>query len=118
MKIKLMKSNRGFSLLEVIIALAIALLMLTALLSLEMKSAKLAAKTIRGFDALPTAIEEIEELSLREFSGKSEKKVDNYLVITQSKEITKEIDMVKLSVEVYSDDEQLLSELSLYKFKF
>ncbi|MCD4784619.1 MAG: prepilin-type N-terminal cleavage/methylation domain-containing protein [Candidatus Eremiobacteraeota bacterium] len=118
MKIRHLKKNRGFSLLEVIIALAIALLMLTALLSLEIKASRLAAETIKGFDALPTAIEEIEELTLREFAGRSEKKVNNYLVVTSAKEITKEIDMVRLSVEVYSNDDQLCSELSLYKFKF
>ncbi|MCE1247740.1 MAG: prepilin-type N-terminal cleavage/methylation domain-containing protein [Firmicutes bacterium] len=107
--------TRGFSLIEVMIALAIALIMLTALLSLEIKSTELASRTTNGLDALPVAIEETEEISNKEITGVSEKECGEYKVVISSKEVPSGINMVRIHVEVNRNDVQQ-ADLSLYKF--
>jgi prepilin-type N-terminal cleavage/methylation domain-containing protein len=107
--------TRAFSLIEVMIALAIALLLLTALLSLEIRATDLASRTTRGLDALPIAIEEIEEISGKEITGRSERDAGDYKIVLTSKEVPSGINMVRIRVEVYQNDVQQ-ADLSLYKF--
>lgn len=110
------KSRRGFSLIEVLVALAIALLVLTALLSLEMKASRLAAETSVGIDTLPVAIEQVEEVAQREPTGRSEIVKGDYTVVTDVREVLTGVNMVRIKVEVYYD-EKPYADLSLYKFK-
>lgn len=107
---------RAFTLMEVVVALAIALILLTALLGLDIKCVDLAAKTSQGVDALPVAIEEIEELTKQEVTGRSEKEINGYKVITSAQETLTGVNMTRIRVEVYSND-RLQADLSLYKFK-
>jgi len=116
MRAHIIMKQRGFSLLEVLVALAIALMMLTALLSLEMKSTALAARTSMGINTLPIAIEKIEELIEREASGKSEEKVREYKVVTEVKEVLTGVNMVRIKVEVLFNEEPCC-DLSIYKFR-
>ena len=108
--------EKGFSLLEVIIALAIALIMLVALINLEIRSATLAARASIGFDTLPLAIERVEELTKREFSGTSREFMGEYEVQTTAVESTSELPYTRIKVEVLYNGEPY-SELSIYKFK-
>ncbi len=110
------KSQKGFSLIEVLVALAIALLVLTALLSLEMKASRLAAETSVGIDTLPVAIEQIEEVAQREPTGRSEIVKGDYTVVTDIREVLTGVNMVRIKVEVFYN-EKPYADLSLYKFK-
>lgn len=108
---------RGFSLLEVIVAIAVAVLMLTALLSLEIRSTTLAAKTNISFESLPLAIEKIETVSKQQdFTGLSREKVGKFDVETRSMDSTGEIPFYRTKVEVFYNGESC-SDISLYKFK-
>lgn len=109
--------KNGFSLLEVIIAFAIAVLMLTALITLEMKSTALAARSSIGLDALPVAIERTEELTEIDFTGESRTPVDDFEVVTISGDADGGIPATRIKVEVFYNGESY-SELSLYKFRF
>lgn len=107
----------GFSLLEVVIALAIALLMLSALISLEIKSTALAARATMGLKTLPVAIEKLEEVSQKQFSGTKSEMVDEFEVQTRAVDFnTAEIPYTRIQVEVFYNG-QLYSELSTYNFK-
>lgn len=110
------KTQRGFSLIEVLVALAIALLVLSALLSLEMKASGLAAETSVGIDTLPVAIEKIEEAAKIEPTGRSEIESGDYSVVTDVREVLTGVNMVRIKVEVYYN-EKPYADLSLYKFK-
>ncbi len=115
-----MKKNvarNGFSLLEVMVAMAIAVLMLTALITLEMKSTALAARSSVGLDTLPIAIERIEELAEIDFTGESTVPHGEYLVVTSTSDAGGGLPATRIQVEV-KYNEQTYSELSLYKFRF
>jgi prepilin-type N-terminal cleavage/methylation domain-containing protein len=109
--------NKGFSLLEVIVAVTVAVLVLVALLSLEIKSTALAARAAIGFDTLPVAINYIEDLSGRDFSGESQEMKDEYEIKTKADEIDVGIPISRIRVEVLYHGEPY-SALSLYKFRF
>ena len=113
--LKRRKNLKAFSLIEVMIALAIALIMLTALLSMEIRATDLASRTTNGLDALPVAIEEIEEISDKQIIGRSEKESGDYKIVLTTKEVPSGINMVRTRVEVYRNDVQQ-ADLSLYKF--
>ncbi|MFP4498985.1 MAG: prepilin-type N-terminal cleavage/methylation domain-containing protein [Vulcanimicrobiota bacterium] len=109
------KNTKAFSLMEVIIALAIALIMLTALFSLEIRSTALAARAIRGFEALPYAIERIEELTEQDFTGSEKEFVKQYELLTTSQEFTGDLKYRRVKVEVLEKKESYV-ELSIFKF--
>lgn len=105
----------GFTLIEVIVAMAIAVLMLTILLSLEVKATALAAKTSIGIDTLPIAIDKIEDLTRQNFTGESTEFKGPYQIKISSSEILSGIPLVKVQVEVLLNGESY-STLSLYRF--
>jgi prepilin-type N-terminal cleavage/methylation domain-containing protein len=109
--------KRGFSLLEVIVASTVAVLVLVALLSLEIKSTALAARAAIGFDTLPVAIDFIEELSNREVTGESQEMKGEYEIKTKADEIDVGIPISRIQVEVLYHGETY-SALSIYKFNF
>lgn len=109
--------KKGFSLLEVIVAATVAVLVLAALLSLEIKSTALAAKASIGFDTLPVAIEYVEDLAGRDFSGESQEMRGEYEIKTKADEITVGIPINRVQVEVLYHGEPY-SALSIYKFTF
>lgn len=110
-----MKRKAGFTMIEVIVGLAIALVMLTALLSLDIKSTRIAAETTLGIDALPVAIEEIEEWTKQTPTGKETKQVEDYTVVTETVDTATGVDLTRTKVEVFYDDKPC-TDLSLYKF--
>jgi prepilin-type N-terminal cleavage/methylation domain-containing protein len=110
-----MKSG-GFSLIEVLIALAIALVVLTAAISLEVSSTALAARASMGLDTLPYAIERIEEVSRQEFSGTSQEFKDGYEIRTTQKDAEASMPLTQIEVEVLFNGESYTT-LSLYKFR-
>ena len=111
-----LQNKKGFSLIEVLVALAIALLVLTALLTLGMKATRLAAESSIGIDTLPVAIEHIEELTKRNPTGRSEIQKGEYSIVTDTREILSGVNMVRIKVEVFYK-EKPYADLSLYKFK-
>jgi prepilin-type N-terminal cleavage/methylation domain-containing protein len=108
--------NSGFSLIEVLIALGIALVVLTAAISLEVSSTALAARASLGLDTLPYAIERIEEVSRQEFSGSSQEFINEYEIRTTQKDAESSLPMSQIEVEVFLNGESY-SRLSLYKFR-
>lgn len=114
-----MRRIKAFSLLEVIVAMAVATFMLTALLSLEIKSTKMAAEVFMGIDTLPIAIEHLEELSRQNYpGGVSSEKIEEYEVVTSTKEIfAGGFPVTKINVEVQFDGEGY-TDLSLFRFNF
>lgn len=111
------RGEDGFSLVEVIVALAITLLVLTALLNLQIRSTKLAAQTSMDIRTLPVAITAVEEVIQTPISGgRSEKNIEEYTVIAEMKDVLTGIDSTRTKVEVYYNDEPY-SELSVYDFQ-
>lgn len=108
--------ERAFSLIEVVVALAIALLMLTALLGLQLQAAMLASRSSLGFETLPIAIEKLEDLSGKSVSGTSKELKGEYEIITSSREEMANLPITRIQVEVLYED-QVYSDLSLYKFR-
>jgi prepilin-type N-terminal cleavage/methylation domain-containing protein len=97
--------TKGFSLLEVMVALAILTLVLVALLRLELKSAVLAARTSLTFKALPLAIEESEELAAKNFQGSETKDKENFKISAFTGDMPGELPAQRLRVEIYSNDQ-------------
>lgn len=114
--LRVMKRN-GFTLVEIMVAMAIAVLMLVALLSLETKSTTLAARSSVGFETLPIAIERVEDLAEIDFSGEAREIKGNYEIVTRSGETNAGIPLTRIRVEVLYNGAPY-SELSLYKFRF
>ncbi len=102
--------------LEVIIALFIALLMLTALFSLEIKTTELSARVNLGIDTLPLAISNIEDVSKENFVGNTKRWEGNYEIHITSHDSLSEIPYTRVSVEVLYRGEEY-SHLSIYRFK-
>jgi prepilin-type N-terminal cleavage/methylation domain-containing protein len=108
--------NKGFTLVEILIALGIALVVLTAVIRLEVSATALAARASLGFDSLPYAIERIEEVSRQEFSGTSQEFKDGYEIRTTQKDAEASVPLSQIEVEVLLNGESY-SRLSLYKIR-
>lgn len=111
------RRKNGFSLIEVIVAVAVAVLMLVALITLEVRSTALAARASIGLDTLPLAIERIEEVAETRSTDHSTKTQGEYRVITKTGEAKAALPATRITVEVQYND-RTYSELSLYKFNF
>lgn len=110
-----MKKN-GFTLIEILIAIAIALVMLTTLLTLQARSTRLASETALGIDSLPVAIEHIEELTKQDMIIHSETESGRFTVITDRKEVITGVNLVQIQVEVFYNEKPCV-DLSLYRFR-
>lgn len=95
----------GFSLLEVLIALAILALVLVALLRLELKSAVLSARTSLVLQALPLAIETSEELAAKNFQGVESKTLDDFTIKAATEDMPGDLPAQRLQVEIYCNDQ-------------
>jgi prepilin-type N-terminal cleavage/methylation domain-containing protein len=83
----MIRRRKGFTLIEVLVSLAIVGLVLAALLKMEVSSISLSTKTSLSFRALIAGINELDELERTKFSGDFEKIVEPYTVKARS-EIT------------------------------
>ena len=95
----------GFSLLEVLIALAILALVMFALLRLELKSAVLSARTSLVLQALPLAIETSEELAAKNFQGVESKTLDDFTIKAATEDMPGDLPAQRLQVEIYCNDQ-------------
>jgi prepilin-type N-terminal cleavage/methylation domain-containing protein len=83
------KKSKGFTLIEVLVSLAIVGLVLAALLKMEVSSISLATRTSLSFRALVIGMNEFDELEKTKFSGDFEKNVDPYTIKAKSEITTK-----------------------------
>jgi prepilin-type N-terminal cleavage/methylation domain-containing protein len=95
------RKDRAFTLIEVLVALAILAIVLVALLRMEINSVSLSARTSISFRALLLAVRETDELELRNFNGEYEKEIDDFTVKART-ELTsqKGIPFEKMSLQV------------------
>lgn len=106
--------NKGFTLVEVLVALAIAAISLTALFQLALNSTKLTHSVTAQFNCLPVAVEEMEDLKGRAFFTQSTKKVRDYTVKSKlASEDFMGLNYKKLTVEVLDND---VSQIQLFWF--
>jgi len=109
--------GRGFTLIEVLVALAILSLVLVALLRMEVSSISHAAVTSISFRALTVGTRELDELELNKFSGETEREIDPFFVKARTEQTSqKGIPIEKTSLEVFYADKRY-TELILFKVK-
>ena len=108
--------KRGFSLLEVLIALAIVGLVLVAILKLQLVTTMQTYSSTENFQALIIALNEAEELTRKQFAGESEKEVGGYKVEAKTGTVSGDIPAEKLNITVSSDRGPVL-DLNLYHLK-
>lgn len=107
-------NNAGFTLIEVLVALAIAAISLTAILQLALNSTKLTYAATTQFNCLPVAVEEMEELKNRAFFTETSKTVKDYTVKARlASEDFMDLRYNKLTLEVLYND---VSQIQLYWF--
>jgi prepilin-type N-terminal cleavage/methylation domain-containing protein len=109
--------RRGFTLIEVLVALAIISLVLVALLRLEVSSISTAATNGIAFRALTVATKELDDCVQNNFSGDMEKNVEPFQVKAHTEQTSQNgIPIEKLNLEVLYADKRY-SELTSFKIK-
>lgn len=112
-----MRRIHGFTLVEVLVALAIISLVLVALLRMEASSIAMTARTNITFRALTMATKEMDDLEMKKFTGEEEKKIDAFTLRAKTETKSYEgIPLEKLTLEVLYDDRKF-SELGSYRLK-
>ncbi len=111
------RTEHAFTLIEVLVALAILALVLVALLKMEINSISLSARTSISFRAMLIAVRELDELDRRKFNGEYEKDIDDFTVKAKT-ELTsqKGIPLEKLSLQVLYGSSDY-AELNTFKIK-
>ncbi|MFH1452450.1 MAG: prepilin-type N-terminal cleavage/methylation domain-containing protein [Armatimonadota bacterium] len=93
--------EKGFTLVEVLVALAVAAISLTALLQLYLNSTKLTYRVTEEFKAVPVAVEQMEEIkNTRMLSGMT-KEIQDYTVTAKPQTETSDnftYNVIKLKV--------------------
>lgn len=108
------EQRNGFTLVEVLVSLAIAALALTAISQLSLNAAKLSYQTAQEFNALPIAIEEMEEVKGKNLLLDSSKEVQDYTVKSKiENETFEDFDYRKLTLDVIYKNEP---QIQLYWF--
>lgn len=111
------KNEKGFTLLEVMVALFIISIVLVALLKMEVNSISLATRTSITFQSLVIATRELDELISKKFSGEYEKPGDPFSIKAKSELTSKSgfpLDRLKLEV-IYED--KTYTELDSFTIK-
>ncbi|MDQ7823935.1 MAG: type II secretion system protein [Candidatus Eremiobacteraeota bacterium] len=113
----MIRKKKGFTLVEVLVALAIIAIVLVALLRMEVSSIALAARTSLSFRALMLATREMEELSSQTLEGTYEKSYEPFSVSAKT-ELTSQsgFPLEVLSLEVFYE-EAIYAELKSFTFK-
>jgi len=111
-----MRKARGFTLLEVLIALGILTLVLTAVLKMQVKSTELSRRAVWGFYASVKAADYLEELLAKKFSGISETTQEPYTLSARTTSLNKIYPLEQLTLKV-SRPELTPVELSVYRLK-
>ena len=110
-------STRGFTLLEVLVALAILALVLVTLLRMEVSSISLAAKSSLSFRALVRATAEVDELERMQFTGELKKESEPFVIQARTEiKSYQGIPLEKMTLQVLYED-RTYSELYLYNAK-
>lgn len=109
--------NHGFTLIEVLVALAICSLFLTGVLSLQLTTTKLLAQTQREFLCLPVAVEQIEELTGKNFTGEEKKDLGKITIESKNQTVSiKDYLADRISVKVFYEGEEEI-ELDWYDIR-
>ncbi len=108
---------RGFTLVEVLVALAILSLVLVALLRMEVSSISLAATSSITLRALMVGTRELDELERTSFSGDLEEEIEPFFIKARTEQTSqKGLPIEKTSLEVFYADKRY-TELILFKIK-
>jgi len=103
---------KGFSLLEVLIAIILAAVVLTATISLQANISKLAAIDSLRMAALPIAEEKMEEMARTHFAGREESIRGQFRLIAQTDVLREKFPVSRLRLEVYYGSQKVLEVCS------
>jgi prepilin-type N-terminal cleavage/methylation domain-containing protein len=112
--------KNGFSLIEILIALAISSLVLVAVLKLEVLSTRSAEKVSEDFYCLDIAVSKMENISGKNIPGIISENIGDYKVISFREEtgfLIKKEKIRKLIVKVENSKGEKIIELSNYIFR-
>lgn len=100
------RKEQAFTLIEVLVALAILAIVLVTLLKMEINSISMAGRTSISFRALMIAVREIDELDRKQFTGEYEKAIDDDFSVKANTVLTsqKGIPLEKLTLKVLYGD--------------
>jgi len=112
-----MNVRSGFTLLEVVVALFILALVLTALLRTEIASFVVASRDSEIFDALILNIDVIDEMIKLQFNGEKKMEYGNFTALVKSGEHGGDLPVDLLKVEIVNKDEINCGELSVYHIR-
>ena len=101
---------------EILIALGILALVLTALLKLQMKSIQLTWISRQGLKTLVVAVNQLEKLLEERFSGEKEEEKDGFMIKAKTQTLQELQTLERLQVEVTKDDFPP-QEFSVYRMK-
>ncbi|MCL5037181.1 MAG: prepilin-type N-terminal cleavage/methylation domain-containing protein [Chloroflexi bacterium] len=108
--------SRGFSLLEVLIALAIIALVMVALLRLQTLTTSQTYNSNENFRALVVAINEAEDLTKKKFTGETQKEAGGFRIEARTGTVSGELPAERLKITVSSKEGPVM-DLNLYHMK-
>ena len=110
------KNKRAFTLLEVLVAMTILALVLTAVLRLQLKSTQMTRTSMEGFELLVAAVKGMETTLEKKNTSEESREEDGFQIKLTTQAMPQLPSIIRQEISVTKDGVSS-QELSIYKFQ-